>query len=193
MQLLPYHTKKTHRCPPYGNNCTACGRSNHVELEGWNPSIKLSRDTQREKSRTAHTKHQDAEETEISTKDFDIVRSKVFNFSSVKSIIFAKHKARSSQIVEICKCKIDTGCNGNLMLIKMFKTLFPHSKITNLDRPLDRKIILCTCYNSCLPQMAVSKVTIINNGIECQCSFFVVQGNGPALLGVPDCERLQQL
>ena len=32
---------------------------------------------------------------------------------------------------------------------------------------------------------------IINKSIEFQCNFFVVTVSGPALLGMPDCERLQ--
>ena len=33
----------------------------------------------------------------------------------------------------------------------------------------------------------------INKSIKYQCHFFVVPQNGPALLGMPDCERLQLL
>ena len=37
------------------------------------------------------------------------------------------------------------------------------------------------------------KVTIIHKSIKSQCSFFVVATNSPALLGMPNCERLQML
>ena len=36
-------------------------------------------------------------------------------------------------------------------------------------------------------------VCIINKGTDFQCSFFLVHGNGPALLGILDCKRLQLL
>ena len=41
--------------------------------------------------------------------------------------------------------------------------------------------------------MGVCKVNIINKDIRYSSSFFVVPGNRPALLGMPDCERLQLL
>ena len=41
--------------------------------------------------------------------------------------------------------------------------------------------------------MDACKITIIKKGIKFQCNFFVVMGNWPALLGMPDCERLQLL
>ena len=41
--------------------------------------------------------------------------------------------------------------------------------------------------------LGMCKVTISNEGIEYQYNFFVVPGNEPALLGMPDCEWLQLL
>ena len=41
--------------------------------------------------------------------------------------------------------------------------------------------------------MGVCRAPIINKGNTCQCSFFVVPGNGAALLEKPDCERRQLL
>ena len=37
------------------------------------------------------------------------------------------------------------------------------------------------------------RVTINNKGIEYQCTFFEVSGNGPALLGMINCKRLKLL
>ena len=50
-----------------------------------------------------------------------------------------------------------------------------------------------TCKTSCMPQISICRVTIINKGIQFQCIFFAVPGNGPAFLGMPDCENLQLL
>ena len=43
------------------------------------------------------------------TQEFDMVRSKMFNFLSVKSVIIAKIKTKSNQKIETCKYKVDTG------------------------------------------------------------------------------------
>ena len=42
--------------------------------------------------------------------------------------------------------------------------------------------------NICIPQMGICQIVIINEGIKYKCSFFVVPGNGSALLGMPECK-----
>ena len=44
-----------------------------------------------------------------------------------------------------------------------------------------------------MEQMGLCRITIINKCIEYQCNFFIVPGNGLALLGISDCESLQLL
>ena len=81
---------------------------------------KLSRDTDREKCRTIHNMCQDAEDREVSTKYFDMVRSKTFNFYSVRSVIITKLRLRNNKNILMCKCKINTGSDGNMMSIKIY-------------------------------------------------------------------------
>ena len=50
--------------------------------------------------------------------------------------------------------------------------------------------MLHTYNKSWIPQMAIYSKTLINKGIEYECNFLIVPGNGPALLGTPDCECL---
>ena len=44
--------------------------------------------------------------------------------------------------------------------------LAQYTKCTNLNKSIDRKIILNTYTDYCIPQMGIYIVTIINNGIE---------------------------
>ena len=44
--------------------------------------------------------------------------------------------------MEMCKYKLNTGSNGNLMTSKMFKTLFPHITIADLNKSIETYIIL---------------------------------------------------
>ena len=46
------------------------------------------------KHREVHKMYEDAEEIEVSTEEFDVVRSKVFNVHSVLSVITAKLKTK---------------------------------------------------------------------------------------------------
>ena len=41
--------------------------------------------------------------------------------------------------------------------------------------------------------MGIYEIAVINKGIAYQCNFFVVPGNAPALLGMPNYEWLQLL
>ena len=111
----------------------------------------------------------------------------MFNFHSIPSVIIAKLRTKSSQRAEICKYKTDTGSDGNLMPIKMFRMVFPYTNITDLNKSMDKNSIIHLS-NSYIPQMGVCKITIINKGIECIYSFFVMLDNEPALLEMADCE-----
>ena len=41
--------------------------------------------------------HQEAEETEVAIKEFNVVRSKIFSFHSARSVIIAKVRTKSKQ------------------------------------------------------------------------------------------------
>ena len=70
--------------------------------------------------------------------EFDAVRAKIFNFHSVTSVILTKLKTKSSQRKDTCKYKIDTGSDGNLMPIRMYKMLFPHTNINELNKAINK-------------------------------------------------------
>ena len=69
--------------------------------------------TTRQMHREVHGTCQDLKETEISTKEFYMVRSKLFKFHGLESIGFAKLKTKTSQRTDLCKYKIDTGSDGS--------------------------------------------------------------------------------
>ena len=79
------------------------------------------------------------------------------------------------------------------MSIRMFKALFPNTNVDILKKSIDKNVVLHAYNNSCIPQMGISKIKIINNGIKFWCNFSVEPGNGPALLGMPDHERIEPL
>ena len=101
-------------------------------------SLQVTRGIDREKHRATHKTYQDTEDTVELTRDFDTVRSNIFNFHSIRSVIIAKLRTKSNQTITMYKYKIDTGNAGKLIPIKMFKVLFPNTKIANLS-PLIRK------------------------------------------------------
>ena len=46
------------------------------------------------KDREFHDTHQDTEETEVSPKEFDVVRLRVFNFHNMLSVIITKQRQK---------------------------------------------------------------------------------------------------
>ena len=82
------------------------------------------RDAVREKHREVCDMCQDAAEVEVSTEEFDMVLSQVFNFHSVQSILSANMKTKTNQRTEICEYKTYTGSDGKLMSTRMFKALY---------------------------------------------------------------------
>ena len=75
------------------------------------------RDAFREKHKEIHDTCQDAEEIEVSIEKCDMI----------------KLKTKTNQITKICKYKMDTSSDDNLMLIRMFKVLYPITKILDLN------------------------------------------------------------
>ena len=73
--------------------------------------------------------YQENEDKEVSTMQFDVIWSKVFSFHSIRSEIIAKLKTKGRQKIDMCEYKIERGSDGNLMPIRMYKMLFPHTNI----------------------------------------------------------------
>ena len=102
----------------------------------------------------------------MATKRFDVVKSKIFNVHSIRSVIIAMLKTKQIKTPETCEYKIDAGSDGNLMPIRLYKMLFLHTNITELKKYIDKEIVLYTYNSSCIPQMGVCRIIIINNSIN---------------------------
>ena len=72
----------------------------------------------------------------------------------------------------------------------MYKTFFPPSNVNELNKSIKRNLVLHAYNNSSIPKMDIHKAIIFNKGTEYQYNFFVVPGNEPVILGMPDCEQL---
>ena len=84
----------------------------------------------------------------------------------------------------MCKYKMDTGSDGNLIPINVQNVVsaYKHKETKQIYL---KKITIITSW---IPQRGISRVAVINKGIKYQWNFFVVPGNGPTLLGIPDCK-----
>ena len=56
------------------------------------------------------------------------------------------------------------------MPITMYKMLFPHTNVNELIKYIKKKMVLCTCNNSFIPQMGICKLTLIYEDFEYECN-----------------------
>ena len=83
----------------------------------------MSRNGNREKCRDIYNMCHDAEKTDVTTQEFDMARSKIFRFHTVRLVISSKLKTKIYQRTETCEHNIDIGTDGNLMSSTLYKAL----------------------------------------------------------------------
>ena len=94
----------------------------------------MPREMDRKRHRVVYKTCQETGQTEVSVRDFDIVKSNIFILHGVRLVMIARVKTKTTQTTKICEFKKDTGSDGNLMPIWIFKVLFPNIKIDNLKK-----------------------------------------------------------
>ena len=86
--------------------------------------------------------------------------------------------------------KIDTGSEGNLMPLYIFQKIFKNMSEEQLKRSVKGNIKLKMYNGMHITQLGMCAVYIKFKNIKKRCVFFVVPGNGWALLGMPDMAAL---
>ena len=99
----------------------------------------------------------------------------------------AKLQMQAGKVLLEIPYKIDTGSEGNIMLLYIFQKLFPNIGKEQLKRSVKGNIKLKTCTHiTHIMLLGMCAVQIKFKNITKRCTFFVVPGNGQALLGMPD-------
>ena len=89
--------------------------------------------------------------------------------------------------------KIDPGSDRNIMPWYIFKKLFPRVTESQLTKTIKNHIKLKTYKKTFIIQLGTCTVIIVYKNNRRKCEFFVVPGNGQALLGLPDTEALNMI
>ena len=87
--------------------------------------------------------------------------------------------------------KIDTGSKGNIMPLFIFKKLFKNVTEEQLQKSIKGHIRLRIYNKTNITQLGMCMVVIKFKNIKKRCIFFIVPGNGQALLGMPDTATLK--
>ena len=89
--------------------------------------------------------------------------------------------------------KIDTGNEGNLVPLYIFKKLCGNRSVEQLKRSIKNNIKLKTYNGMQIEQLGMCMATIKFKNFKKKCVFFVVPGNGQALLGMPEMAALNTI
>ena len=118
--------------------------------------------------------------------DTEIVSINSLYINRKRSLIMAKWEMQVGKTALEILYKIDTGSKGNLMSLYIFQKLFANMSKEQLKRLMKENIKLKMYNGMCIMQLGACMVQIKLKNIEKRCIFFVVPGNGQALLGMPD-------
>ena len=166
------HTPR--QCPAYGKMCTACSKTGHFrkvcsskrkcvvhEVE-----IEMGPDSQGE--------------------DIEIISVNSLYLNRKWSLITAHLETQAGKNALEIPYKIDTGSEANLMPLYIFRKLFKNMSKEQLKRSVEGNKKLKTYNGMHITQLGMCTVHIKFKNIKKRCIFFVVPGNGQALLGMPD-------
>ena len=85
------------------------------------------------------------------------IKTKVFNFHNTSLVITTKLQTRTAQKIAMLEYKVDRGSGGNLLPTSMLKTIFPRYKSVDLDRSINKKIVLEVYDNSYIQQFGACR------------------------------------
>ena len=161
------------QCLAYGKTCAACGKMGHFR--------KVCRS---KRNCAVHEVEIDMEPD--SQEDTEIVSIILLYINRKWTLIMAKLEMQVGKTSLEIPYKIDTGSEGNVMPLYTFWKLFANISKEQLKR-LGKENIKLKMYNGMhIMQLGTCKVQIKLKNIKKRCIFFVVPGNGQALLGMPD-------
>ena len=130
--------------------------------------------------------HLTLESITINSVDKENKRSQVFTSLNV-------HKIESQRIIPL-KCKVDTGAEGNILPVTMYRNMFPE----NLDshgnpkaNALEKSNIILTAYGgSNITHFGKVRLPCSYKDLKFTCTFFIADVPGPTILGLPTCSAL---
>ena len=115
------------------------------------------------------------------------------NFNSKHLVVTENLKTSLDQARVLVPYEVDTGSDGNIMPLHIYKKLFPWVKKKQPEAKKGEHIKLKAYNSATIMQMGRCKVKVEDKNRVKICSFFVVPGNGQALLGMPDIKTLDIL
>ena len=199
------------KCPAQGTRCRKCNQWNHWE------QVCRNKQTQTQDWRAKPSPRKQPEgwipqkkqvktrcmllETQILTLMSCVLRQFTLTGSNVNLVrdeAFAKIPVELPNVehpTPVLKVKVDTGAQGNILTLRIYKNMFPdnvdenHGFPTGTSTPSQIKL---TAYNGTqIPQHGVCSIKCSFGDKETDAVFYVADVEGPAICGLPTCCQLQ--
>ena len=164
------------QCPVYGKMCIGCRKMGHFKKVCW--------------SRKDCAVHEVGVEIVQEEGIIEEVSINSVYLNNKRSLITAQLEMQVGNNALKVQYKIDTGSEGNLISLYIFKMLVRNELAEQLKRSIKSNIKLKTYNGMQIEQLGMCAVTIKFKDLKKQCVCFVVPGNGQALLGMPDTAAL---
>ena len=123
-------------------------------------------------------------------KSIDLVNMNSVHFDKNCSVIRAKLKMSAGINNVIVPYKVDTGSDGNIMSLYIYKNIFMRVTGDQLVAIKSESMQLKMYNKTTKTQLGTYAVEIEHENNKKRCKFFVVSGNGQALFGMPDIDTL---
>ena len=164
------------QCPAYGKICTGCRKVGHFKKVCHNS-----------KDCAVHEVEADVSQEEGKIEEMSI--NSVY-LNNKQSLITAQLETQVSENTIKIPYKIDTSSEANLMPLYIFKKLCGNRLVEQLKRSIKINIKLKMYNGTQIEQLGMCTATIKFKNFKKKRVFFVVPGNGQALLGIPNTGTL---
>ena len=190
-------------CPAYGSKCEICSKIGHwktvCRYAAKSASTNKKQSKPRSQSRSRGRRHDAVREEETDDSQEENVYHLQFNTvesTDSRTEVYANVEIKLGKIPAKLKTKVDTGAQGNILPLRIFRQMFP-DKLNRDGLPIQG----ATTERS-TQLIAYNGTRIEQHGsvsLPCQYEqsgwheeeFFVTSGDGPAIIGLPSCRRLK--
>ena len=205
------------KCPAHGSTCRTCGKQNHwqkVCRSGKQPSNTFkpnhtrnsrsrSKSRNRNQNKRVNAVNQNDDESHVEDMlDLDQLRFESIHINHVSKVT-KRDEAYADVGIKLegianpatLKVKVDTGAQGNVLPIRIFRRMYP-KKLDSAGYPkqdnTQRQNTVLTAYNgSKIPHHGTLKIPCTYKEYSEVTEFFLADVEGPAILGLPSCLKFK--
>jgi hypothetical protein len=193
------------KCPAFGTTCSSCGKRNHwatlcgqkkeekhpkrEEAQTPKPRYK-SRHRPQQRVHDLTTAHNDEDDTEQTLYFGSLEIAHLSSKEMTQALVDVEVKRTASTSSSLITCKIDTGAEGNVLPVSLYRKIVPQQddELSGLQKS---DTIIKAYGGSTIPQYGTCRLIVSYASHEETSTFHVVKCDGPAILGLPSCRALQ--